>query len=125
MNPKGQRSNNALAETINGLNETEGIRRRRPWRTLEAVEFATLEWVDGFNNRRRLEPIGNILPAEAELFPRAPKFKRSILTKMADSQSRRCENRASKGDLQPLVKNILLMEPKEWQFSGVVSGPIR
>ena len=42
------------------------IRRRGPWRTLEAVEFATLEWVDWFNNRRLLEPIGNMPPAEAE-----------------------------------------------------------
>ena len=37
-----------------------------PWRSFEAVEFATLEWVDWFNNRRLLEPIGNIPPAEAE-----------------------------------------------------------
>ena len=57
---------NALAETIIGLFKTEVIRRRGPWRTLEAVEFATLEWVDWFNNRRLLEPIGNIPPAEAE-----------------------------------------------------------
>jgi transposase InsO family protein len=42
------------------------IRRRGPWRSLEAVEFATLDWVDGYNNRRLLEPIGNIPPAEAE-----------------------------------------------------------
>ena len=49
-----------------GLFKTEVIRRRGPWRTLEAVEFATLEWVDRFNNRRLLEPIGNIPPAEAE-----------------------------------------------------------
>ena len=42
------------------------IRRRGPWRSLEAVEFATLEWVDWFNNRRLLEPIGGIPPAEAE-----------------------------------------------------------
>jgi putative transposase len=60
------RSINALAETINGLYKTEVIRRRGPWRTLEAVEFATLEWVDWFNHRRLLEPIGNIPPAEAE-----------------------------------------------------------
>ena len=60
------RSINALAETINGLFKTEVIRRRGPWRRLEAVEFATLEWVDWFNNRRLLEPIGNIPPAEAE-----------------------------------------------------------
>jgi len=43
-----------------------GVRWRGPWRSLEAVEFATLEWVDWFNNRRLLEPIGNIPPAEAE-----------------------------------------------------------
>ena len=42
------------------------IRGRSPWRTLEAVEFETLEWVDWFNNRRPLEPIANIPPAEAE-----------------------------------------------------------
>ena len=57
---------NALAETINGLFKTEVIRRRGPWRNMEAVEFATLEWVDWYNNRRLLEPIGNIPPAEAE-----------------------------------------------------------
>jgi hypothetical protein len=60
------KSINALAEIINGLYKTEGIRRHGPWRSLEAVEFATLEWVDWFNHRRRLEPIGNIPPAEAE-----------------------------------------------------------
>ena len=49
-----------------GLFKTEVIRRRGPWRSLEAVEFATLEWVDWYNNRRLLEPIGNIPPAEAE-----------------------------------------------------------
>jgi putative transposase len=42
------------------------IHRRGPWRSFEAVEFATLEWVDWFNNRRLLEPIGNVPPAEAE-----------------------------------------------------------
>ena len=56
----------ALAETINGLYKAEVIHRRGPWRSCEAVEFATLEWVDWFNNRRLLEPIGNIPPAEAE-----------------------------------------------------------
>ena len=62
----GDSYDNALAETINGLYKTGVIRRRGPWRTLEAVEFATLEWVDWFNHRRLLEPIGNIPPAEAE-----------------------------------------------------------
>lgn len=57
---------NALAETINGLYKAEVIRRRGPWRNFEAVEFATLTWVDWFNNRRLLEPIGNRSPAEAE-----------------------------------------------------------
>jgi putative transposase len=55
-----------LAESINGLYKTEVIRRRGPWRSLEAVEFATLQWVEWFNNRRLLEPIGNVPPAEAE-----------------------------------------------------------
>ncbi len=62
----GDSYDNALAETINGLYKTEVIHRRGPWRSLEAVELATLEWVDWFNNRRLLEPIGNIPPAEAE-----------------------------------------------------------
>lgn len=62
----GDSYDNALAETVIGLFKTEVIRQRGPWRTLEAVEFATLEWVDWFNNRRLLEPIGNIPPAEAE-----------------------------------------------------------
>ena len=62
----GDSYDNALAESINGLYKTELIYRRGPWRSLEAVEFATLEWVDWFNQRRLLEPIGNIPPAEAE-----------------------------------------------------------
>ena len=62
----GDSYDNALAETINGLFKAEMIHRRGPWRSFEAVEFATLEWVDWFNNRRLLEPIGNIPPAEAE-----------------------------------------------------------
>src|SRR5918994_5171661 len=60
------RSINALAEAINGLYKAEVIHRRGPRRSFEAVEFATLEWVDWFNNRRLLEPIGYIPPAEAE-----------------------------------------------------------
>ncbi len=62
----GDSYDNALAETVIGLFKTEVIRRRGPWKSLEAVEFATLEWVDWFNNRRLLEPIGNIPPSEAE-----------------------------------------------------------
>src|SRR5580693_4431544 len=62
----GDSYDNALAETINGLFKAEVIHRRGPWRNAEAIEFATLEWVDWFNHRRLLEPIGNIPPAEAE-----------------------------------------------------------
>ena len=62
----GDSYDNALAETIIGLFKTEVIRRRGPWRTIDAVEYATLEWVDWFNHRRLLEPIGNIPPAEKE-----------------------------------------------------------
>lgn len=62
----GDSYDNALAETINGLYKAEVIHRRGPWRNMEAVEFATLEWVDWFNRRRLMEPIGNIPPAEAE-----------------------------------------------------------
>jgi putative transposase len=62
----GDSYDNALAETINGLYKAEVIWRRGPWRNLAQVEFATLEWVDWFNTRRLLEPIGNIPPAEAE-----------------------------------------------------------
>lgn len=62
----GDSYDNALAETINGLYKTEVIRHRGPWRNSDEVEFATLEWVDWFNHRRLLEPIGNIPPAEFE-----------------------------------------------------------
>lgn len=62
----GDSYDNALAETVIGLFKTKVIRRRGPWRSLEAVEYATLEWVDWFNHRRLLEPIGNMPPAEAE-----------------------------------------------------------
>jgi transposase InsO family protein len=62
----GDSYDNALAESVIGLYKTEVIRRRGPWKNLEAVEFATLDWIDWFNNRRLLEPIGNVPPAEFE-----------------------------------------------------------
>jgi putative transposase len=62
----GDSYDNALAETIIGRYKTEVIHRRGPWRNLDAVEYATLEWVDWFNHRRLLEPIGNVPPAEFE-----------------------------------------------------------
>ena len=66
MANNGGSYDNALAETINGLYEAELIHRRAPWRTKEAVELATLQWVARFNNHRLLESIGYIPPAEAE-----------------------------------------------------------
>jgi putative transposase len=64
---RGDSYDNALAETINGLYKTELIHKRAPWKTREAVEMATLEWVSWFNNHRLLESIGYIPPAEAEV----------------------------------------------------------
>ena len=61
-----QSYDNALAETIIGLFKAEVIHRRPSWRTIDAVEWETLRWVDWFNHRRLLGPIGHIPPAEAE-----------------------------------------------------------
>jgi putative transposase len=63
---RGDSYDNALAETIIGLYKTELIRRRGPWKGMDEVEYATLEWVDWFNHRRLLEPIGHVPPAEFE-----------------------------------------------------------
>jgi putative transposase len=63
---RGDSYDNALAETIIGLYKTELVRRRGPWKGLDEVEYATLEWVDWFNHRRLLEPIGHLPPAEFE-----------------------------------------------------------
>jgi transposase InsO family protein len=63
---RGDSYDNALAESVIGLFKTEVIRRHGPWRSLDTVEFATLEWVDWFNHRRLLEPIGYVPPAEFE-----------------------------------------------------------
>jgi putative transposase len=63
---RGDSYDNAMAESIIGLFKTEVIQRKGPWRHLEAVEFATLEWVDWFNHRRLLEPMGYVPPAEHE-----------------------------------------------------------
>jgi transposase InsO family protein len=63
---KGDSYDNALAETINGLYKAELVHRRAPWKTVESLELATLEWVTWFNHHRLLEPIGYVPPAEAE-----------------------------------------------------------
>ena len=62
----GDAYDNAMAETIIGLFKTEVIERRGPWRSFDAVEYATLEWVDWFNRRRLLEPLGYLPPFEFE-----------------------------------------------------------
>jgi putative transposase len=63
---RGDSYDNALAESVIGLYKTELIRKKGPWKGLEDLEFATLDWVDWFNNRRLLEPIGYVPPAEFE-----------------------------------------------------------
>lgn len=65
---RGDAYDNALAETVIGLFKTEVIRNRGPWKNIDEVEYATLEWIDWFNHRRLLEPIGNIPPAEFEAY---------------------------------------------------------
>jgi len=62
----GDSYDNALVETINGLYKTELIRQQGPWRGIETVELATLNWVDWFNNRRTMESIGNVMLAALE-----------------------------------------------------------
>lgn len=56
-----------MAETVNSLYKTEVIRHQVPWKQIEDVEYATLEWVDWFNHRRLLEPIGYVPPVEYEI----------------------------------------------------------
>jgi len=63
----GDSYDNALAETVIGLFKTEVVYRRGPWKNFDAVEYATLEWVDWYNNRRLMQPIGNMPPAKKEL----------------------------------------------------------
>jgi transposase InsO family protein len=72
----GDSYDNALAETINGLYKAEVIHRCGPWRNREAVEWATLDWVEWYNNRRLLSSIGHVPPAEAEAayYARANEF---------------------------------------------------
>ena len=81
----GDSYDNALAETINGLYKAEIIHRRGPWKTREAVELATLEWVSWFNHHRLLEPIGYIPPAEAEAHYWRQQAQASAPTKPARS----------------------------------------
>ena len=84
----GDSYDNALAETINGLYKAEIIHRRGPWKTREAVEWATLEWVSWFNHHRLLEPIGYIPPAEAEANYWRQQAQSSLTTEPAESAAR-------------------------------------
>ena len=77
---RGDSYDNALAESIIGLFKAEVIQLKGPWRHLEAVEFATLRWVDFFNNRRLLEPIGYVPPAEFEAHYYEQRQRDSITT---------------------------------------------
>jgi transposase InsO family protein len=63
---RGDAYDNALAETINGLYKAEVIYHLGPWKGLEDVEFATLEWVAWYNSQRLMEPLGYLPPAEYE-----------------------------------------------------------
>ncbi len=92
----GDSYDNALAETINGLYKAEVIHRRGPWRSFEAVEYATLEWVDWFNHRRLLEPIGNIRllkPKSNIMLPRTTSIWQRDSQPMASGKTRRGSQR--------------------------------
>ena len=103
----GDSYDNALAETIIGLYKTEVIRRQGPWRGFDAVELATLEWVDWFNHRRLLEPIGNMPPAEGRRVLSATRAGHGGLTqtkrspanpgRFRDRNRRRLANEAKEG----------------------------
>lgn len=67
---RGDSFDNAMAESIIGLYKTELVRNRGPWRGLDDLELATLEWVDWFNHRRIFHDLGRIPPAEYEIRPR-------------------------------------------------------
>ena len=72
VSSKGDSYDNAAAESLNGLVKTELIRRRGPWRSLDDVEYATLEWVDWYNQRRLHSWCRDVPPAEYEDLHRTP-----------------------------------------------------
>ena len=108
----GDSYDNALAETVIGLFKTEVIHRRGPWRGFEAVEHATLEWADWFNNRRLLSSIGYCSPAEAEA-----RYWRDAATPVAacDSEKRVSEETGAVQSVQRLSdarERIGMLEPR-------------
>ena len=95
----GDSYGNGLTETINGVLKTEIIWPNGPWRSLEEAEFATLEWVDWFNNRRLLEPLGYIPPAEFEqMYYATPATKQSPIT---EARLNSASLRRTRGDSGP------------------------
>jgi transposase InsO family protein len=95
---RGDAYDNAMAESIIGLFKTEVIQRKGPWRHLEGVEFATLNWVDWFNTRRLLEPIGYVPPAEYEA--RYYEQQRDAAT-IAEAESGGCGSRPPSSMIDP------------------------
>jgi transposase InsO family protein len=108
----GDSYDNVLAETINGLFKAEAIHRLGPWRSFDAVEYATLEWVDWFNNRRLLEPIGNIPPAEAEA-----NFYAALERSDVAAQLRSISLRKTRGGSDNI--NLFFIVSQEARFSDV------
>lgn len=80
---RGDSYDNAMAETINGLYKTELVRNKGPWRGLEDLELATLEWVDWFNHRRLFGELGHVPPAEFE----ATHYRHSVPARQAETQT--------------------------------------
>jgi hypothetical protein len=111
----GDSYDNALAETINGLYKAEVIHRRGPWRSFDAVEFATLEWVDWFNNRRLLEPIGNI---------RRPRPRSTTTPRWTNQLWRRDSNQTASGK-PGAVHNLLTSPALETVLKGLHDSEIR
>ena len=99
----GDSCDNTPAETINGLFKAEIIHRRGPWRSFDAVEYATLEWVDWFNNLRLLEPIGNIPPAEAETHFYAALERSEMAAKLKQISLRQTRRGSMRGLIPPFL----------------------
>jgi putative transposase len=81
---RGDSYDNAMAESIIGLYKTELVRNKGPWRGLDDLELATLEWVDWFNHRRLFEDHGRIPPAEFE----AMFYRQTVSAEHGETQTR-------------------------------------
>ena len=123
-----------LAKTINGLYKTEVIRKQGPWHNIDAVEYATMKWVDWFNNRRLLEPIGDIPPAEFEMLYLVPKvhtsfpFRTSIIYLRAFASlslllGHLRENKCKRLGLNGAIP--LLLRPSRRAYRGLLASVLR